>query len=354
MKKFMSVPVLLLAVILVLLGCIDPEPDKAADNRTLTMMTWNVNNLFDGKDDGNEYPEFLQMAGWSAEKYIGRINNISDAIGKIEPQPDIFLLQEVESLQILKDLALSMRGEYWSHFAGNSGSAIGLGILSRLPLLDAKAHSITIGSDTIPRPVLETRVQTEEGDIIIFVCHWKSKLGGADNTESIRKASARVILRRIREILENEPQTGIIVAGDLNLNHDDFYKRDASQIYALLPDVPQAARMAGNEQIDFFVISGRKPPQPVYFPQETIVLYSPWMGELENGTYYYRNNWETIDHFLVSNRFFIGQGWQYEKTIIIDYEPFTRVSGLPNSYNPRTGHGLSDHLPLLMTLKIND
>ena len=357
MKKLKFVPVWFFAVFLVLSGCVGSEAGKASGTGSLTIMTWNIHNLFDGKDDGGEYVEFRQSAGWSTEKYLGRINDISAAISQIEPRPDIVLFQEIESLKILEDLALAMpQGYLWAHFANNPGSPVGLGILSRFPLIEVQAHSININGDTIPRPVLETRVQTKEADFVIFSCHWKSKIGGVEATEKTRMAAARVVVRRIRELLENEIQTGIIVAGDLNLNHDEFYRRDSSVICSLLPDAPYAAQLAGAQQKDFIVISGNMPPEPVYFPQGTIVLYSPWMGDMdvglsENGSYFFRNNWETIDHFLISRQFFDNFGWEYERTIVADFEPFTNSRGTPNSYNPRTGQGLSDHLPLLMTLK---
>jgi len=83
-------------------------------------------------------------------------------------------------------------------------------------------------------------------------------------------------------------------------------------------------------------------------------------SRLEKGSYFFRNNWETIDHFLLCKRFFRIAGqeslepwryWKYDRTVLIDFEPFTRSNGLPNPYNPRTGHGISDHLPLLLTLR---
>jgi len=267
------------------------------DGSSLVLMTWNVHNLFDGKDNGYEYDEFKEVSGWSTEKYLGRINSISSAIESIDPQPDIIVFQEIESIKILEDLANSLsRGYSWSHFANNSQAALGLGILSRLPLLDTKVHSITIGNDTTPRPVLETRIFTDEGSFIIFGCHWKSKLGGDDITENVRKASARVILRRIRELWEAEPELGIIITGDLNECHDEFYRRDSKIICALLPDDPYCALLTGcidednitNMQKDFFVLSKNKPPEPVHFPQGTVVLFSPWMAELQDGTYFTR------------------------------------------------------------------
>ena len=331
-------------------GCATPAEETAGDSSLLTMMTWNIHNLFDGEDNGYEYDDFLQSSGWSAEKYKGRINTVTDAIKRIEPQPDIIILQEIESLKILEDLSLSLNNGYsWSHFAGNPGSAIGLGIISRYQLMNVKIHSITINGNTTPRPVLEARVQ----NLVIFACHWKSKIGGDEATESTRRASARVILRRVKELWENESDLGIIIAGDLNQNHDEFYRQNASMICALLPDDIYCAQASGGIQKDFIVISKNIPPVPINFPEKTITFYSPWIKELENGSYFYKNNWETIDHFLLSPQIFSDSKWRYEKIKIINIAPFANPSGIPAPYNSRTGLGMSDHLPLMLFLTIS-
>jgi len=348
----------LLVLVLALSGCSGSEQEpasKAENSGVITLMTWNVNNLFDGVDNGFEYNEFLQSAGWSQEKYKGRINTISDAIGGLKPKPDIMMFQEIESLAVLQDLAASLPNSYsCCHFANNPDASVGLGIMSRFPLTEIKTHSITIDGETTPRPVLEVRVQTDDGDFIIFVCHWKSKLGGDGATESVRRSSVRVILRRIREINETEPEIGFIIAGDLNENYDEFYRQSSSAICALNPDDLYCVKLSNVKtkgQKDFFVISGNKPPLPVHFPQETITLFSPWLCDLENGSYFYKHAWETIDHFLISAHFFNDSGWEYEKVIIANFEPFTNASGIPVSYNVKTGLGMSDHLPLLLTIK---
>ena len=318
----------------------------------LTLMTWNIHNLFDGEDNGYEYDEFLQSSGWSVEKYLGRINTISDAIGRIDPLPDIIMLMEIESLKIIEDIANSLKAGYeWSHFASNPESAIGLGVISSYPLTEIKTHSISINDDSTPRPVLEVKVETDTESFVIFACHWKSKIGGDAVTERTRKASARVILRRVRELQEEDPDLGVIIAGDLNLNYDEFYRQNASMICALMPDDPYCAQLSSGIQKDFLIISKNMPPLPIHFPKESIVFYSPWINELENGSYFYKNDWETIDHFLISNQFFNKKGLEYEKTMIINFAPFANANGVPVSYNTRSGLGLSDHLPLLMTLK---
>jgi endonuclease/exonuclease/phosphatase family metal-dependent hydrolase len=350
----------LAAVFLLLGSCNFTEPKTEPDSgdRSIVIMTWNAQNLFDGKDDGFEYDEFKESSGWSSEKYLGRINSISAAIGSVEPKPDIIMLQEIESLKILEDLAQSMSGDFsWSHFANNPGSAVGLGIISRLPLSETRVHSITINGATTPRPVLETRIQSEDGDFVIFVCHWKSKLGG-DATENVRMSSARVIIRRLRELWKSEPGLGVIIAGDLNENYDEFFRR--GETCALIPDSIHCAQSTGctdSERIadlqkDFFVLSGNKPPAPVHFPEGTVTLFSPWMADLENGSFFYKNNWETIDHFLISQQFFDNSGLEYGRAMVVNNPHFANSSGLPVPYNMKTGNGLSDHLPLLLVLKM--
>ena len=363
-QKFYAAGLLfLMLVFLSASGCsVSKTEEEDSAPRSVTLMTWNVHNLFDGKDDGFEYNEFLESAGWSAEKYMGRVNAVSTAIETVEPLPDVIIFQEIESLKILEDIALSLsRGYLWSHFANNPGAAVGLGILSRFPLAEAKVHSITINGNTTPRPVLEARIETGNGVFVIFACHWKSKIGGDELTEEVRKASARVILRRIRELWINEPELGLIVAGDLNENHDEFYRRNTGAISALLPDDPFCAELAGcigkngeeyaGRQKDFIVLSKDTPPEPVHFPKDTIVLFSPWLRDIENGSYYYKRDWETIDHFLISRQFFDNALWEYEGTRVVNDQPFANSGGVPVSYNMRTGNGLSDHLPLLLSLK---
>jgi endonuclease/exonuclease/phosphatase family metal-dependent hydrolase len=355
-------------------GCDISGPETAAspgeNPESLRILTWNVQALFDGKEDGHEYEEYLNSAGWSQEKYAGRLNVLAQAIGAIEPEaPDILALEEVENAGILEDLAagpLANHGYAWTFFANNSGSSLGVGVLSRFPLTKTRAHSLSFDGETTPRPVMEVWVQKEDEPLALFICHWKSKLGGDDATESMRRASARIILKRIRKIKEETPGVPVAVMGDLNENHDEFYRRNGTVISALLPDDPRAAILTGlygltgedtamieKLQADFLILGETRPPAAVHFPPGVTLLYSPWGRELENGSYYYQNKWETIDHFLLSDAFFDGPGWEFDSCYVVNQLPFTNARGIPDSYNPRTGSGVSDHIPLLLTLKLS-
>jgi endonuclease/exonuclease/phosphatase family metal-dependent hydrolase len=329
-------------------------------DKVLRIVTWNVQTLFDGNQAGTEYDEFLNEAGWVEEKFSARITAISQAIGRIAGgAPDLIALEEIENAGCLEALTqgdLSKYGYAWSFFSKNKGASLGLGVLSRFPFMKTMVHGVTWDQQTAPRPVLELWIKPEDTPLVLFVCHWKSKLGDAESTETLRRASARIILRRVREIREDDSGIPMIIMGDLNENHDEFYRGNGKVLSALMPDDPDALayiKAKGGTRVspdDFFILSGEKPPAAEYFESSSGVFYSPWSQDLLNGSYYYKNNWETIDHFLLSPELFDRTGWDYGSCRVLDQEPFVSAKGIPNSYSPRTGIGLSDHLPLMLVL----
>jgi endonuclease/exonuclease/phosphatase family metal-dependent hydrolase len=338
------------------------------DKGKLSVLSWNVQALFDGESSGSEYSDYAETAGWSAEKYEARINAIAKGISQA-PQgfPDILALVEIENPRTLQDMAESLaslgggKARYrHSFFANVSGMSLGIGVLSKLPLIRQAAHSFAGQAEATPRPVAEVWVEAGGAPLALFICHWKSKLEGAEETEAQRRASARLILRRIREIEAEAPGTPVLVAGDLNENHDEYYRQAGRYICALLPDDPKAAQHAGlyrgsgasAGQRDFLVLSGLKPPRASYFAEGAVALYNPWGRELKSGSYFYKNDWETIDHLLLGPALFDGQGWEFNDCEVLNTEPFINSQGAPNIYNARTGGGLSDHLPLHLSLKL--
>ena len=361
MKRCFCLPLVFLAGSLLLGGCsLLPDGEGASPSGTLRIVTWNVQALFDGNQSGTEYSEYLNEAGWAEEKFSARVNGISQAIDRIAGgPPDILALEEIENLQCLEALAsggLAKYGYNWTYFSKNRGASLGIGVLSRVPFTEARAHGMVRDQEAAPRPTLELWLYPEDTPLVLFVCHWKSKLGGDDATEPLRRASARIILRRIREIRAVCPDVPAVIMGDLNENYDEFYRQGGSSLRALLPDDPDASELARAEYAglsrgeDFLVISGEKPPEAANFDASMPVFYSPWDQELRNGSYYYRNEWETIDHFLLSEQFFDRQGWDFDSCRVLAQEPFVDGEGIPGEYNPRTGNGLSDHLPLLLVL----
>jgi endonuclease/exonuclease/phosphatase family metal-dependent hydrolase len=365
--------IFILAVAVFLAGCSACSTPTEAP-QTFTAALWNVQTLFDGHEAGNEFRDFREAAGWTVEKYQARITAISQAILHMAPPgttpPALIGFSEIENLEVLYDLAggsLAKHGYNWAAFSALPGAALGLGVLSSFPIKDLRAHSITVKNGTAPRPVLELRVEPRGEPIVFLLCHWKSKLG--NDTELLRRASARVVQRRLMELLETEPETPVIVMGDLNENHDEFFRYAGRSIdfYALLPDDPDVAELAAQllpNTRDFLVLSTEKPPRSLI--EGIPALYSAWEdmqrgtsasgpgAGSEAGSYYFRGGWETIDHILLSEGLFNDMGWVYSESRVLNHEPFITSSGTPNRYIPRSGRGLSDHLPLLLYLRYLD
>jgi endonuclease/exonuclease/phosphatase family metal-dependent hydrolase len=331
----------------------------------LRILTWNVQAVFDGEENGAEYEEYTELAGWTPEKYAGRLNGIARAIGQIEPEaPDVLALEEIENALVLEDLVrgpLSKSGYRHTFFANLPGASLGIGVISRTPFTRTLLHSFAGEGANAPRPVAEVWVRPGNEDLVFLVCHWKSKLEGDEATEAQRRSSARVLLRRLREIEEEAPGTPVLIMGDLNENYDEYYRQTGAYLCALLPDDPKTAELTGlygadgepasETQRDFLVLTGDKPPRAKYFAPGTLTLYSPWKQELKDGSYFYKNQWETIDHFLINEALFDNLGWEFSACQVLNDEPFMNPRGYPDAYIPRTGAGLSDHLPLLLTVK---
>jgi endonuclease/exonuclease/phosphatase family metal-dependent hydrolase len=362
-------------LVLFLWGCSAVKP--GIDAEQLTIASWNVQNLFDGIDHGSEYNEFKSSAGWNSEKYQARLNGITKAFKDGALNPDILALIEVENAGVVQDLAGSSYMDYpWTFFAGD-GSA-GLGVLSRLPLIETRAHSSHSPEGSVPRPVVEVWADTGSGPLVLLVCHWKSKRGGGKNTEALRRAGAALVLRRLTEIAGENPGIPVIICGDLNENYDEFNRIGAAYPCALLPDSSEAAALTRKVFSDarpgfqamklpgFLVVSGQKPPRALFFTEPAV--FSPWL-EMEDGgyepfgsqdsdhfdflpqgSYYYDDAWETIDHFLLNAALFNQRNWEYQRFRVVAEPPFVNSGGKPQPYNPRTGNGLSDHLPIVLTL----
>jgi endonuclease/exonuclease/phosphatase family metal-dependent hydrolase len=343
--------------------------DGKSTSKSLSAAVWNVQALFDGSDAGTEYDDYRAASGWNEPKYLARLAAFSDALSSVWPKgPDLLALVEVENRAAIDRFAdeyFTKAGYGYSFFSGLPGYALGLGLLSRYPLTRALSHSASTDGGAQPRPIAEVWLEPEGSPLVVFICHWKSKSGGDAETEALRRDAARVILRRVKAIREADPAMPVVVMGDLNENYDEFARQGEAAVCALLPDTAEAAKLAGfgeaemtleefnaRPQQDFLIISREKPPRSVYFYSAEGVFYSPWAKEMGAGSYVYGGDWETIDHFLLSPAFFDNSGWDFRDAAVIDSEPFVNSKGEPALDNPRTGSGLSDHLPLLLTLTL--
>jgi len=365
-------------------GCENPVTGNKNETH-FSLATWNLQAFFDGQETGTEYTDYTVKASWNEVSYKNRLKSLDTALTQWpEPQtrgaakgPDIFALLEVENAAVLESLRSGPFAQFMYHysaFAANPGAPLGLGLLSRFPILAVKSHSLQTADYSTPRPMLEAEIELPQAPgapqerLHLFVCHWKSKLGDLEETELVRRASAQLVNRRIVELSRQQAGTEplVLVVGDLNENADEYTRQGTRFVTALMPadtsvvmrDCPDTNHEINSKaSINFFsydafracsFINLTGSSSDVSIPDTgPITLYCPWYTSVWNGSYAYRGNWETIDHILLSPGFFNGSGWEYTAFSVIDHTPFSNEAGFPNSFNPRTGSGVSDHLPIM-------
>lgn len=301
-----------------------------ANAQNLKIANWNVQCFFDATKDGTEYSEFKKSKNWNRTIYETRLDKLCDSIRKINA--DIFVLEEIENHAVvvdisnrLQDMSFSQRKKYnYAVFAKNPGDAIGIAVLSKLPILESTVHNIDIRNleekQPSMRPILKVKVKTKNDALTIFANHWKSKSGGAEKTEIWRNFQESNLQSLIgQSLMQNEK---IIACGDFN--------RDISE---------------------FFCEGGKVFLRNHDFKKSEICLVSPWFlksdgnSELVNpGSYYYNDEFERIDHFFVS-----------ENLNIAEFAPLSGEwcsdEGIPYKFQIYSGKGYSDHLPIQLIIE---
>lgn len=317
--------------------CSSPFAKAVPD--TVTIVSYNVHNLFDDVDTGNEYPEFDMDTGkWTRALYLRRMDNLAEAVASLEPgYPDVLCMQELESEKVLADLAAgALKKAGYRHVAagGPDGSSIRSGVLSRLPILRTRRHSVADAWGFGPaRDMLETVLDRGGGrKLIVFTCHWKSRREGEEETEVARRVQAGLAAARVAAALEEDPEAEIVVCGDFNESPDEYERVGRRYATALMP----ADAASGG-----ILLAGGGAASPV--------LHSPW-ASAPGYSYRYRGVSERLDGFLLSRALCDGAGLDIESFAAADAGFLRDERGDPFAWNGSSGY--SDHLPVRLRLAV--
>jgi hypothetical protein len=333
-----------------------PAHFSAAIPDTLTVMSYNVENLFDMKDDGREYPEYKPDAcNWTINTFTAKLNNIASVIAAVDPQ--IAVLVEVENENTVRELsrACSERKCVFPYFAigdQRSGSNTRPVIMSRLPILWERSFGMVSGMPH-ERPMLEAAVFCGRDTLLVYACHWPSK----KNPESSRVERARLLSARLSALPASQD---FIVAGDFNENFDESETFRTSGL-----DDTQGETGVNH-------ILGTMLSRPAQFaryvrPKDLVHphsqgLFDPWgdVPEHQRFSAVFQGRRETPDHVLLPASLFDDKGFSY---IDNSLSPFTwngrlLKDGVPFRWQMRyakqgrmhAGDGYSDHLPLVCGL----
>jgi len=275
----------------------------------LKVATYNIENLFDLKRDGHEYSEYIPntKSNWNRKNYKIKLNNISKVIKEINA--DIIALQEVESLQALKDLryTLKQKGLYYQYYkiANKKNTTTKVAILSKIPFVYTK--ELSVNPTYRYRNILEAKFKINNQDLYILVNHWKSKSG----PESMRIVSAKKLRNRIKEIGKDK---NIILLGDFNSDYEEYIKFKRKRKHN---------NTGGKTGINHLLHTKNQTTKAPQVKYEKNSFYNLWYDtNIENRyTYIFRGKKEALDNILISQSLLKQSSIHYKYNSIRSYSP---------------------------------
>ena len=321
-----------------------------SNTATVSLLSWNVQNLFDDVDDGSEYREFTRDGGWTRERYVRRLERIDEAVrlaGQNGPVashgPDLIVLQEVEHAGIGKTLAHDfVRSHRYVIGDPRRNTTTAVLVLSRhqpraVRFHDAVRVAVVPGSSEPEvtwrgRALVEVELAINGVSLSVLGAHWKSQSGGETRTESYRRQEGRLA----RGILARRAPEAILV-GDLNEDLDEYGQHRGAYQTALMHSEHPGSTLS-------FVYADEQPGAPGDDGEMRADVASGWARGTRPWTYAYMGRWERLDHAFLA----------LPSDLSISLEPLVADllirDGIPDRFDPRTGHGFSDHLPIVVTL----
>ena len=326
-----------------------PQNDIPAARNSITMVFYNVENLFDTVDDTlKNDDEFLPDSPkkWDDVKYQKKLADLADILSSLNDRelPSVIGLAEIENRSVLEDLINERklrRAKYRVvHYESNDERGIDVALLydpSEIELLDSKAIPVEFKQDEqdFTRDILYARVRADDGKTYhIFVNHWPSRSPNQEDSEIKRITAALTLRKEVDFIFNNDKSARIIIMGDFN---DEPTNRSLLQIL-------NAANKRKN----------------IYYRDLFNLMYDshniPGEGSITwNGT------WQMFDQFIVSYPLFVkgtdyyltyGGGRVFRDENIIKSDPADGSENPSRTYsgNEYSG-GASDHLPVYIILQ---
>ena len=227
-------------ILMVLLGV---ECGFLMAQEPLTMISYNVENLFDCQHDTlkNDY-SFLPDGDhhWTYHKYQTKLDRIAQVVVNISGWESAALvgLCEVENARCLRDLCYRLKRFHYQymHYESEDERGIDVALLydsTKVKVLDSRPLRVDLNEDNT-RDILYVKVLLHERDTMYaMVCHLPSRLGGGAATEWKRLKAKQVIQQQIDSILHQQPQANIVVMGDMNSEAKNDLNGMSNQMIAL-------------------------------------------------------------------------------------------------------------------------
>lgn len=320
---------------------------------TITIMSYNVENLFDLVDDGTEYPEFKpNHCNWNDFTFGVRVQNLATVIASANPA--IAVLYEVENQRALEALrsALAQKGKDFKYTAlGDRPNATNTcpAILSKYPIIFAAGIPTIAIDNHFSRNILEAHILLGQDSLVVFANHWPSK----KFAESYRVAVADLLAARIKQL---DPGIDYLIAGDFNEDYNEcevFYSEGMDDSHGVTGINHSLGTVSSQPYASIrFSEPGEK-------SSASLSHYDPWieLPQAARGSHSFQGQWATIDHLLMPPALFDTTGVSYVPnsfTVFTMHDSLLR-NGIPFGWQVsyggpcpyHKGEGFSDHLPIM-------
>jgi hypothetical protein len=305
-------------------------------------MWWNVENLFDAKnepkiDDKEFTPEGKRQ--WTDKKLFLKRLRIAQVFKAIRANreygkyPDIVAFAESENRQVFAGTlaAIENAGYAIDYHETPDPRGIDIGLAwnpATVKFTGSKPYTVKLDGGRGTRFVIAAGFIASAHPFTVVLNHWPSRSFDDKWSEPNRIAAARVTRRIVDSLHTRNPLANIIVMGDFN---DQPENRSVRETLGSSFDRKEVMRSSGR------------------------LLYNCWNDTASPGTYHYKNHWERIDQMLVSPALLDGKELSIDKTsfrIFSIPEMFEHSGkGLYSTYeHGKFKGGYSDHLPILLRI----
>lgn len=340
MKKLLLTSLLISGIIL---SCFAQKPHM--------VVFYNLENLFDTINDPDKLDEEFLPDGvkkWNSSKYYRKQSNMDkvffDMAAINREFPAVIGVSEIENRLVLEDLVsqpkMSLGNYRIVHYDSPDRRGVDCAFLYRpdvFKLEGSKAHRFEMpGNPNFLTRDLVTMWGTIEGEPFFFlVSHWPSRLGGKEASDAKREAAAAQCRRIADSVRKQNPNTKVVIMGDLN---DDATDKSITEVLGAKANIK---KLADGD------------------------LYSPYIELLKAGygTLGYRDSWNLFDNIIVSENLATGStgelklqqapkskfyGNIFSRPYMMQREGQYRNYPLRTFVSNNFQNGFSDHLPVFI------
>lgn len=316
---------------------------KSNPEKSVLLLWWNVENLFDARNDPATEDDDFTPEGklqWT-EKRVRlkemRIRHLLSALAAhpdYRKYPDILGFAEVENRTIFEETLSGIQGVNYKTIYHESRDPRGIDIglaynPATIHATGSKAYSVPL-DERPTRKIIVAGFSAANRPFHIILNHWPSRSFDTGWTEPKRLAAAKVARHILDSLLVGNPKADIIVMGDFN---DEPSDRSLQQVLRSTCNATKVS-VEGNG-----------------------AFYNCWCDYEGIGSYFFGNHWQQIDQILLSPGMLDNRGLSAPKNAFRCFSFFRLFdySGKKpwSTYEKRIYKGgYSDHLPLILKARI--